>query len=107
MADMSRLEEAADKVELYELVVAYCRAMDRRDVDLMRTLYHPDAIDDHGSLFDGTGEEFINFLPGPITVFAITTHHTTNATSTAIVRKGRAITSSDTSRGKRHHATCW
>lgn len=76
---ISRLEEAADKLELYELVVAYCRATDRRDVELMRTLYHPDAIDDHGALFYGTGEEFIAFLPGPITVFAMTTHHITNA----------------------------
>ncbi len=74
-----RLEQAADKLELYELVVSYCRATDRRDVDLMRELYHSDAIDDHGALFYGSGEEFIAFLPGPITAFAITTHHITNA----------------------------
>jgi hypothetical protein len=78
-ARSSRLEVAADKLELYELVVSYCRATDRRDVELMRELYHPDAIDDHGSLFYGTGAEFIAFLPGPITVFSMTTHHITNA----------------------------
>jgi len=77
--ERNRLEEAADKAELYELIVAYCRATDRRDVALMRELYHPDAIDDHGSLFYGTGQEFFDFLPGPITVFAMTTHHITNA----------------------------
>lgn len=78
MENSPRLEQAVDKLELYELVVAYCRATDRRDVELMRKLYHPDAIDDHGSLFYGSGEEFIAFLPGPITVFSMTTHHITN-----------------------------
>jgi hypothetical protein len=72
------MQGLADKMELYELVVAYCRAVDRRDVALMRSLYHADAIDDHGSLFYGTGEEFIAFLPGPLTEFALTTHHITN-----------------------------
>jgi hypothetical protein len=79
MPNASRLDVAADKLELLELVTAYCRAVDRRDVALMRTLYHPDAIDDHGALFYGTGEEFIQFLPGALTTFAITTHHITNA----------------------------
>ena len=44
----------------------------------MRTLYHPDAIDDHGALFYGTRDAFIDFLPGPVTAFATTTHHITN-----------------------------
>jgi hypothetical protein len=78
MAQDQRLLQAADKLELYELVVSYCRAMDRRDWNLMRELYHPDAIDDHGSLFYGTRDEFLAFLPGPNVKFSATTHHITN-----------------------------
>lgn len=74
----NKLKHMLDKQELYELVVSYCRAMDRHDWDLVRELYHSDAIDDHGSLFYGNREEFLAFLPGPIVNFSATTHHITN-----------------------------
>ena len=76
--DAAQPQEVADRHALYDLVVGYCRATDRRDKALMRTLYHPDAIDDHGALFYGTRDSFIDFLPGPVTAFATTTHHITN-----------------------------
>ena len=41
----------------------YCRAADRRDHELMRSLYHQDAIDDHGSFFKGLAMDFIDRLP--------------------------------------------
>ena len=43
------LQTLIDKQALAELVHSYCRACDRRDFALVRTLYHDDAIDDHGS----------------------------------------------------------
>ena len=43
------LQTLLDKQALAELVYGYCRACDRRDFALVRTLYHDDAIDDHGS----------------------------------------------------------
>jgi hypothetical protein len=79
MPEQSELQELIDQHALRELVVAYCRAIDRRDVNVMKTLYHPGAIDDHGCLFYGTAEEFLLFLPGPVTKFEMTTHHITNS----------------------------
>lgn len=58
-----RLEELLDKQAITELIHAYCNAMDRHDHDKVRTLYHADAIDDHGSFFKGLAHEFIDRLP--------------------------------------------
>ena len=58
-----RLQVLLDKQEITELVHTYCNAMDRRDYDLLRTLYHDDASDDHGTFFKGPAVEFIEQLP--------------------------------------------
>ncbi len=58
-----QLQELVDKQAIQELVHRYCRAADRRDVELMRTLYHDDAIDDHGGFFQGLARDFIDKLP--------------------------------------------
>ena len=55
------LQELLDKQALNELVVRVCRAVDRADVELLRSCYHQDAIDDHGS-FVGTVDELIDFM---------------------------------------------
>jgi SnoaL-like domain len=36
------------KDAIRELLARYCRAIDRCDAELLETIYHPDAIDDHG-----------------------------------------------------------
>ena len=44
-----RLQALLDKDAIRDLVTAYCRAADRKDTALMRSLYHPDATEDHGA----------------------------------------------------------
>jgi hypothetical protein len=58
-----QLQGLLDKQALYELVCAYCTAADRHDHDKMRTLYHEDAIDEHGHFAKGPAHEFIDQLP--------------------------------------------
>ena len=36
------------KEDIQDALLRYCRGVDRRDFDLMRSAYHPDATDDHG-----------------------------------------------------------
>jgi hypothetical protein len=55
------LQELLDKQALAELVVRACRAVDRADVELLRSCYHEDAIDEHGSVV-GTVDELIEFM---------------------------------------------
>lgn len=57
------LDELLDKQAITELVHAYCNAADRHDHIKMRSLYHEDAIDDHGSFFKGLAMDFIDKLP--------------------------------------------
>ena len=61
--DNQKLQQLLDKQELGELIQAYCNAADRHDHEKMRSLYHEDALDDHGSFFSGLAMDFIDKLP--------------------------------------------
>jgi hypothetical protein len=53
-----RLQELLDKQEIHEVLMRYCRGIDRCDEELLRSVYHPDATDNHG-LFGGKAADFI------------------------------------------------
>ena len=72
------LQALLDKESIRELVQIYCRAADRQDHDLMRSLYHEDAIDDHGPFFQGPAMEFIDSLPEIQKPMEILHHNVTN-----------------------------
>ena len=54
------IQALIDKQSISEVLMRYCRAVDRRDADLMRTVYWPDAVDDH-AVFKGNVEEFLAY----------------------------------------------
>lgn len=62
------------KQAITELIHAYANAADRHDHDKMRTLYHDDAIDDHGHFAKGPAMDFIDKLP-KIQKAMATLHH--------------------------------
>ena len=68
-----RLQALLDKQEIEEVVLRYCRGIDRRDFDLVRSCYHSDAQDHHGS-FDGTVDEFVTWVDGLTSRYRWTTH---------------------------------
>jgi len=70
---MDRLSVLADKAECTELVVRVARAIDRRDADLLATLFHSDATDDHG-MFAGTASEFIAWVMPVLATMKRTQH---------------------------------
>jgi ketosteroid isomerase-like protein len=69
------LAELLDKEAIREIVYTYSRAIDRRDPDLLRSIYHPDAIDDHGR-FVGTADDFANYAMGRMDAEFECTYHT-------------------------------
>lgn len=69
------IQALIDKQAISEVLARYCRAIDRRDAELMRKVYWPDAIDDH-AVFKGDVEAFIAysfpFMEGVVSAHAIT-----------------------------------
>lgn len=55
------LQRLADERELNALLIRYCRGVDRCDEELIRSCYHPDAMDDHGA-FKGSGWDFAAYI---------------------------------------------
>lgn len=48
--------------EIRNVLYRYCRAIDRRDSELLRAVYHDDAFDDHGPRFRGGPDEFVAWV---------------------------------------------
>lgn len=71
------LSEVLDQLALQRLAHAYCHAVDRGDLVLLRSLYHDDAIDDHGEMFCGTPDEYVAWLPMMLAGLAATRHEIT------------------------------
>ncbi|KEI72820.1 nuclear transport factor 2 family protein [Endozoicomonas elysicola] len=72
-----QLRALLDKESIRELVQAYCNAADRHDHEKMRSLYHEDAIDDHGAFFHGAAMDFIDKLPDIQATMRILHHNVT------------------------------
>jgi hypothetical protein len=71
------LQHLVDEAAIKRVHIRYCRAVDRMDWDLLRSCYHPGAVDDHGS-FRGGVEEFIGWLAGQLPHLVSTMHFTGN-----------------------------
>lgn len=52
--------ELQDRQAIHDCLMTYSRGIDRLDRELLLSVYHPDAIDDHG-VFVGTPEEFADW----------------------------------------------
>lgn len=68
---------AAGRQRIRELVLGYCRGVDRLDLDLVRASYHPGGIDHHTG-FDGPAEEYVAWLDTVLRRFDGTMHIVAN-----------------------------
>lgn len=75
--DEAKLALMLARDELHQLVTAYCRAVDRADYEALRSLYHPDAIDSHGSFSTGNVEQFIAQLQAAEPHLRVSQHNIT------------------------------
>ena len=93
--------ENADAVVAAEAIrqaaCRYCRGVDRLDLELMQSAYHPDATDDHG-IFVGNAHEFC--------AFAIDRHgQKDTATMHCILNHAIEIDDADHARGEVYNVT--
>ena len=68
------IETIVDEHAIKTVIYQYCRGIDRKDFDLVRSCYHPDAIDDHGAQFTGGVDAFIEYVQREGTRFRQTMH---------------------------------
>ena len=47
---LQTLIATADRQAIENVLGTYCRALDRLDLELLKSVYHPDGFDDHGSM---------------------------------------------------------
>ena len=67
------IQTLLDEAEIKRLHLRYCRGIDRMDWDLIRSCYHPDAIDDHGEYVGGV-DGFIAYAQANLPSFTSTSH---------------------------------
>lgn len=68
-----KLQQLLDKQECAELVYKLARGLDRCDADLLKSVFHPDGTDDHGS-FKGTRDEFVEWALPFLKTMDLTQH---------------------------------
>jgi hypothetical protein len=89
MSDDSRADvenativDLVDKSAIHECLLRYCRGADRRDLDLLKTAFWPDATADHGAALNGNAwDEFTRIMSGgnkPEYQSLAGQHHVTN-----------------------------
>ena len=76
VAEVRRLR---DYEEIRQLLYRYARGVDRADLDLLCSVYHPDGTDHHGT-FDGPGQAYARRLvEAEADLTATGNHHITNS----------------------------
>jgi hypothetical protein len=72
--DAAALCDLLDRAAIREVVARYCRAADRCDEELLRSCYHPDALDRHGR-FSGSADDFASWVIQVQRTSSVTTQH--------------------------------
>lgn len=75
--DDRAIRELLDKQAISELILRYCRGIDRFDREAVAACFHPDATDVHGS-FSGSVEEFMDWAFGLLERYDATMHLVAN-----------------------------
>ena len=71
------VRELLDEREIHKVLLRYCRGIDRMDRELVRSCYHEDATDEHGS-FSGSVEEFLAWVWPLLERYTLTMHFVGN-----------------------------
>jgi hypothetical protein len=63
----------SDREAIRDVVLRYCRGIDRLDLDLVRAAYHPGALDHHTG-FSGPVEDYLEWVAAAVARFRGTMH---------------------------------
>jgi hypothetical protein len=73
-----RIARMLDQHEIREVLVRYCRGIDRQDDDLIRSAYHPDAWEHHGAFRGRDIEDFLGYARDRSGLFERVAHYICN-----------------------------
>ena len=76
------LDALSSRAQITEVVIAYCRAIDRMDEALLRSCFHPDATHEHGA-FKGLSADFCTHAIETVKGLALS-HHQLGPVSIAL-----------------------
>lgn len=65
-ATPERIERMLARDEIHEVLATYARGVDRADGALLRSCYHPDAIEEHGGTYEGNAHTYVEGAIGRI-----------------------------------------
>lgn len=77
MATAAEIEALIDKQAIYEVMIRYCRGIDRGDLALAMSAYHADAYDQHGPT-QGNAHEVMARVAVALTNLEISQHRIAN-----------------------------
>jgi hypothetical protein len=70
-----QLKRLVDIQAIRDVLALYCRAQDRCDLELLQSVFHEDAVDDHGGVFEGSARDFCGFAIEKLRQCEAVTHH--------------------------------
>jgi len=76
--DQKTLATLIAKEEIRELALLYSRGVDRKDGELLKTLYTKDGTDDHGKHYKGDATGYVQFLEKSFPHMPYSGHHICN-----------------------------
>ncbi|GEK79640.1 nuclear transport factor 2 family protein [Agrococcus baldri] len=77
MSTNNRVQLLLDKDEIRDRIYSFCRGVDRRDWNLVRSAYHADGIDDHGP-YNGDVDGMIAWMTERHATVKSSMHHIGN-----------------------------
>ena len=72
------LQQLLDRQQIEDVLVRYSRAVDRADIELLRSCYHHDATEDHGGVFQGRAQDYVEQIARILPRAGIINHMVTN-----------------------------
>lgn len=73
------MSELDDRAAITEVLVRFCRGVDRLDEELIASCFHADATDDHG-MYTGSGRGFARYVMESASSMISTVHSVSNVT---------------------------
>ena len=79
--DPRRLAEFVARQEILTVLARYARGVDRADAQLLRSCYHPGAIEEHGTTYSGPADEYITGAMERLELMGPMAHYLCSSTS--------------------------